>query len=293
MLKHQCFTNGAVIFSSGFGGASLSRMNPEPISTWGVGMKFDFRRRLLAGETLIGPLLTFAEPAIAEIMVATGYDWLFIDSEHGAFDAQGMLPLLQACGDCPAVIRVPANEDVWIKKSLDIGAAGIIVPQVNSAADAARALASCKYPPQGKRGVGIGRAHAYGIAFQEYMDTANTELAVIIQAEHIEAVEHIDSICDVAGIDAVLIGPYDLSASMGHTGEVTHPEVIAAISRVRDCCLEKGIRLGIFGISAAAVSPYLAQGFSLITLGVDALMLGKSAADLLAELRPDQASIKP
>ena len=115
-------------------------------------MKFEFRKRLLAGETLIGPMLTFAEPAIAEIMVTTGYDWLFIDNEHGAFNAQGMLPLLQTCGDCPAVIRVPCNEDVWIKKALDIGAAGIIVPQVNTAEEAARAVAFCKYPPQGRRG---------------------------------------------------------------------------------------------------------------------------------------------
>jgi len=256
-------------------------------------MKFDFRKRLLAGDTLIGPLLTFAEPAIAEIMAATGFDWLFIDSEHGAFNAQGMLPLLQTCGDCPAVIRVACNDDVWIKKALDIGAAGIIVPQVNSAAAAARAVASCKYPPVGSRGVGIGRAHAYGLAFQEYMDSANNDIAVIVQAEHIEAVDHIDSIVAVTGIDAVLIGPYDLSASMGHTGEVEHPDVVAAISRVRDCCLEQGVRLGIFGVSAGAVSPYMEQGFSLITVGVDALMIGKGAAELLEELRPDQASIRP
>jgi len=248
-------------------------------------MEFNFRKRLLDGETLIGTMLTLAEPAIAEIMVASGYDWLFIDNEHGAFNASGMLPILRANGDFPALIRVQRNEDVWIKKALDIGAAGVIVPQVNSAAEAARAVASCKYPPVGSRGVGIGRAHGYGITFQEYIDSANDNIAVILQAEHIDAVNNIENIIEVPGVDAIFVGPYDLSASMGRIGEVDHPEVIEAIVRVRDCCLEKGMRLGIFDVSADAVRPYLEQGFTLITVGIDALMIGKAASEMLLELR--------
>ncbi len=256
-------------------------------------MNFEFRKRLLAGETLIGTMLTMAEPAIAEIMVASGYDWLFVDSEHGAFNVVDALPLLRACGDCPALIRIPCGEAIWIKKALDIGAAGVIVPQVNSVDEAARVVAYCKYPPTGMRGLGIGRANDYGKGFEEYLATANDDLAVIVQAEHILAVDNIEQITEVDGIDAVFVGPYDLSASMGHTGDVGHPDVVAAISRVRDCCVSKGIKLGIFAVGAAGVTPYMQQGFSLVAVGVDAIMIGQAAVGLLEEVRADQASIRP
>ncbi|MCI0654130.1 MAG: aldolase/citrate lyase family protein [Methylococcaceae bacterium] len=246
----------------------------------------NFRQKLLRGETLIGTMITLPSSEMVEIMVDAGFDWLFIDCEHASFDSQVAQSLLQAAGErCPCVIRVPCGQDVWIKKMLDIGASGIIVPQVNSAEQARLAIQSCKYPPQGTRGVGLGRAHRYGARFSEYLNNANSDVAVILQAEHIDAVRCIDEITSLPGLDAILIGPYDLSASLGKIGNVADPEVLEAIDKVRDSCLKKELRLGYFGVSPAAVKPYMDQGYTLITVGVDVLFAQSAAADALAALR--------
>jgi 2-keto-3-deoxy-L-rhamnonate aldolase RhmA len=122
------------------------------------------------------------------------------------------------------------------------------------------------------------------LSFQEYVSAANEDLAVVVQAEHIEAVRNIEAIVAVPGIDAVLVGPYDLSASLGKLGQVDDPEVRAAIDRVTEACLKAGIRLGIFGMTAAAVKPYINAGYTLIVAGIDTVLLGRAAADLLDEL---------
>lgn len=244
-----------------------------------------FRSKLIAGEVLIGTLVTLPSPEAAEILVEAGFDWLFIDTEHSPFDAQQAQAILQAAGpDFPCVIRVPSGEEVWIKKALDVGVAGVIVPQVNSAEVAKRVVRLCKYPPEGSRGAGIARAHAYGLRFQEYVEKANEQVAVIIQAEHIDAVENIQSIAAVPGIDAVLVGPYDLSASLGKIGKVTDPEVQKAIGRVRKHCMDAGVRLGIFGATAKAVKPFIRQGYTLIAVGTDALFMATAARDALFKL---------
>ncbi len=255
-------------------------------------MNSGFRARLLAGERLIGTLVSLPSPEIAEMLAEVGFDWLFIDAEHGPIESERIQRLLQAIGGRrAALVRVPAGEEVWIKKVLDIGATGVIVPQVNSAEQAARVVGLCKYPPSGTRGVGIARAHRYGLGFSDYLALANDAVSVIVQAEHIEAVHDIEAIVRVAGIDAVLIGPYDLSASMGKPGQITDPEVRAAIGTVRDACLARGVRLGIFGLSAAAVRPYLDEGFTLITVGVDTVFLCQAARAALSDLgRPDRVT---
>lgn len=249
-------------------------------------MNHNFRMRLTSGEQLIGTMITFALPEVSEMLTEIGFDWLFIDVEHGPFDTRDAQMVLQGAGTrMPCVVRVASNQEVAIKRALDIGAAGVIVPQVNSAEQAAQAVRFCKYSPRGSRGVGLARAHRYGLKFQEYVDRANDEIAVIVQAEHIDAVENIEAIIQVPGIDAVLVGPYDLSASLGKLGQVDDAEVVQAIQQVTKVCLGAGVRLGIFGVSADAVKPFIEQGYTLITAGVDALMLGKSATDLLGELR--------
>ena len=222
---------------------------------------------------------------MTEILAETGFDWLFIDAEHGPFDPHDTQGMLQAAGDCPCVIRVPAGDEVWIKKALDIGAAGIIVPQVNSAEHAERLVRMCKYSPEGVRGVGLARAHRYGINFEGYIENANRETAVILQAEHKDAVANIESIVKVPGIDAILIGPYDLSASLGKIGQVSHPEVKAMIDHVMTVCHAADVKLGIFGVTPDAVLPYYRKGFSLIRVGVDSLFIVKSATETLNEVR--------
>jgi 2-keto-3-deoxy-L-rhamnonate aldolase RhmA len=246
----------------------------------------DFRARLLRGETLIGSMVALPSPEVAEIMAEVGFDWLFIDGEHGVFEARDLQATLQAAGTAtPCVVRVPVAAEAPIKKALDVGAAGIIVPQVNSAEQAAQVVRMAKYAPAGTRGVGIGRAHRYGLELREYLSTANDRTAVIVQAEHADAVENIEAIVGVAGVDAVLIGPYDLSASLGRMGQVDHPEVVAAIERVTQACFAAEVRIGIFGVSAEAVAPYIAKGFTLIVAGVDAMLLGQAARGLLGQLR--------
>ncbi len=244
-----------------------------------------FAEKLRNGESLIGTMVSLPSAEVTEILAETGFDWLFIDAEHGPFDPHDAQGMLQAAGNCSCIIRVPEGDEIWIKKALDIGAAGIIVPQVNSAEQAERIVQMCKYSPQGCRGVGLARAHRYGIDFEGYIKNANRETAVIIQAEHKDAATNIESIVKVPGIDAVLIGPYDLSASLGKIGQITDPEVEGIIDHITTACHAEGVRLGIFGVTPDAVLPYYRKGFTLITVGVDSLFIVKSAADALNQVR--------
>jgi len=244
-----------------------------------------FTERLRNGDLLIGTLISLNSPEIAEILSHIDYDWLFIDAEHGAFNPQQTQSMLQAAGETPCVVRIPAGDDIWIKKALDIGAAGIIVPQVHTAEQAELIINQCKYSPVGNRGVGIGRAHTYGIDFENTIKNANDETTVILQAESRAAIDNIEDIAKVPGLDAIFIGPYDLSASLGRIGEVDHPEVQDAINRVADVCKAANIKLGYFGINASAVRSAMENGFTLITVGVDTLFVIKTATETLEELK--------
>ena len=249
-------------------------------------MNLNFRSRLKKGERLIGTLVSLPSPEIAEILAEVGFDWLFLDTEHGVYNAVEAQAMLQAVGGrCAGIVRVPAGDDVWIKKALDIGADGVIVPLVRTAKEAAAIVSACKYPPEGTRGVGLSRAHKYGIGFEDYIEKANKEVAVILQVENRDAVNNIESIVAVDGLDAIFIGPYDLSASLGKLGQVNDPEVIAAINHVRDTCLRHKVGLGYFGATAEAVQPFIDQGFTLITVGTDSLLMARSAADALKTLK--------
>lgn len=244
----------------------------------------DFAVNLRAGKRLVGTLIALPSPEVAEILARAGFDWLFLDAEHGPFAPHQCLPLVQAAAPCPCLIRVPAAEPVWIGKALDVGAAGIIVPRIDSAADAERAVACAKYPPQGSRGLGLGRAHGYGASAGDYLKRANRDTVVVVQVETRAAVEDIEAIAAVAGIDAVLIGPNDLAASLGRLGELDAPEVVAAIDRVAAVCGGAGVAMGFFGATAEALRPYAERGFPLLVLGVDSLFLLESARAALAAL---------
>jgi len=234
-------------------------------------------------------MVTLPSAAIAEILADVGFDWLFIDGEHGPLETGDILAILQAVGNRVAcVVRVPGAEEAPIKKILDQGAEGIIVPQVNTVEQAASVVRYARYSPGGSRGVGLGRAHGYGMRFQEYLETANERVAVIVQAEHVRAVENIESIVKVEGIDAIFLGPYDLAASLGKMGQIDDPAVTDAIGQVTRTCQAAGIPLGYFGVSAAALRPFMERGYTLITAGVDTLFLAGAARRLLEELRGSQ-----
>ena len=249
-------------------------------------MNLDFRERLRRGDILRGVLLNLPSAAVAEILAQAGFDWLFIDGEHGAIDSRELVEILQAVErDIACIVRVPALGTAAIKRALDMGAAGILVPQVETAGHAADAVRLARYAPAGERGMGLARAHRYGFAFREYVTKANDAIAVIVQAEHVRAVENIDAIVAVPGLDAVFLGPYDLSASLGHPGEIGHPRVVEAIDHVTRRCQAAGMPLGYFGVDADAVRPFIARGYSLICAGVDCLLLGQGARRLAEELR--------
>lgn len=246
----------------------------------------DFRNRLKQGETLLGVFLTLPSPETAEIFACAGYDWICIDVEHSPMDAKSAQLLLQAAGrDFPCLLRLQSTEDVYIKKALDIGAAGVIVPFVNRVEDARRVVASCKYPPEGERGVGVGRAHGYAAGFAEYLSTANDHISVIIQAEHIDAVNRIEEIVRVPGIDAVLCGPFDLSASMGKPGRIDDTDVKEALVRVKEACRDASLPVGIFCPNPSAAKGLSAEGFTLIACGTDTMILVGAVNESIAALK--------
>jgi 2-keto-3-deoxy-L-rhamnonate aldolase RhmA len=244
-----------------------------------------FRDRLRAREVLIGPMITLSSPEVVQLMAGIGFDWLFIDTEHTPIEPPQVRSLLQAAGSTPCLVRLPSSDSTPIAKALDLGADGIIVPQVNSADQARHIVEQSRYAPVGRRGRGLGRAHRYGLTLAEYSETANDTVCVVVQAEHTDAVRNIESILDVPGVDAVLVGPYDLASSLGHIGDVNHPNVRAAIERVGTACFARGIPCGMVGVSAAAVRPYIDRGYSLILVGIDVFLLGDAAKALLKETR--------
>ncbi len=249
-------------------------------------MNESFVKRLLEGELLLGTILTLPSPEVAEVLSKSGFDWLFVDMEHTQLDGEHVQRILQAVGkEYPCLVRVPSMDEVWIKKVLDAGPAGIIVPHVNTPEQVRRVLSWSKYPPEGQRSAGISRAQDYGINLQDYMEKANKSLVIIPQIEHRTAVDNIESIVEVRGLSVLFVGPYDLSGSIGKLGKVDDPEVWQMIQRVRSTCSKAGLACGIFGVDAEAVKPYIEAGFSLIAIGTDMSYLSRSVEQTLLTLR--------
>jgi 2-keto-3-deoxy-L-rhamnonate aldolase RhmA len=243
-----------------------------------------FSKRIRSGDAAIGTLITTGSAENADVLAACGFDWLFLDCEHGAIGAAQAQLILQVVGRrIPTIIRVPENAEVSLKKTLDLGCEGVIVPMVNTADDARRAVAAAKYPPLGCRSVGIARAHGYGAEFASYVAEANTHTSVIIQIEHVRAVENVQEILQVEGIDGVFIGPYDLSGSMNRLGDVTHPDVQAAIETTRVACLEAQMPVGIFAMTTEAGVKAVQSGYAFVAVGIDTAMLANAGRAIVAE----------
>lgn len=251
----------------------------------------EFKRRLKAGELLVAPMITIASETIPEVLSGSGFDWFFIDAEHGIFETRDIQNTVRAAGHVPCLVRLASPQPTLVGKTLDTGAAGVIVPMVNTPEQATALVRAAKYPPDGTRGVGLGRAHGNGFRFNEYLSTANDDVVVVLQAEHIDAVDNIEAIVLTPGLDGILVGPYDLSASMGLIGQVDHPDVQAAIARVADSCKKQHIPLGVFGVSADAVRPYVDNGFNLVVAGVDTVMLGQAGRRMQEAVRSGNRDI--
>ncbi|HUU51391.1 MAG TPA: aldolase/citrate lyase family protein [Candidatus Heimdallarchaeota archaeon] len=249
-------------------------------------MKESFRQRLKQGDLLIGTFMTLPSSEIAEIFAETGYDWLFVDMEHTTLDVKDVQCILQAVGKkCSCIVRVPSSDETWLKKVLDAGVDGVIIPHVNTADEVRRIVKTCLYPPEGSRSVGLARAQKYGLQFEDYVKNANQTVAIIPQIEHIDGVQNIEEIVKVPGISAIFIGPYDLSGSLGKLGEIHDPQVQKSIAKIYDSCTQAGLPVGIFSMDTEVASFYIEHGFTLITVGMDILFIGDSAKDTLRKLR--------
>ena len=253
---------------------------------------------LRSGNVSIGAWMSTGHVSIAEILAAAGYDWVVVETEHTAIDVSEVLHLLMAIdgrGVIP-LVRLAGIDAVQAKAVMDSGAGGVLVPMVNSKADAMQAVGMVKYPPDGFRGVGLARAQGYGATFADYMARANDESLVIVQIEHVDAVRNIDEILSVPGIDGTFIGPYDLSSSMGVPGQLQHPDVLAAMRHVLEASLRHKVAPGIHLVHPDTARDELqkrvAEGYSFVALGSDILLLGdaaralqSAARDVLSELR--------
>jgi 2-dehydro-3-deoxyglucarate aldolase/4-hydroxy-2-oxoheptanedioate aldolase len=249
-------------------------------------MTVNFKERLQRRDRLIGTILTLPVPELAEICSDAGFDWLFLDMEHGLLDPSDVQRICQVVGDrCACLARIPVNEEVWIKKVLDVGVAGLIVPLVNTPDEAARAVRQSKYPPEGNRSVGITRAHQYGATFQEYVNSANQQTAVIIQVEHIKSVQNLEKILEVSDVDALFVGPYDLSASLGKPGQIFDEEVQQAILRVKTACAERNFPVGIFARDAETGKAALEAGYTLVAVGLDSILFSAAARRVVKLLK--------
>jgi len=205
------------------------------------------RQRLAAGAAVVGSWLSLGDCSIAEIMSRAGFDFLVIDLEHtptSVETAADMIRIVDLAG-CSPLVRLPEFSPALAKQVLDAGAHGIILPNVDSAELAQSVVRATRYPPHGTRGVGLYRAHGYGTAFQDYFDSSGSGLLVVAQIESRTGVEHIDEIASVEGIDAVMVGPYDLSADLGTPGDFHSATFTAAVGRVSDGARARGVATGI------------------------------------------------
>jgi len=237
----------------------------------------------------IGSWITIPHPSIAEIMAKSGFDWLVIDMEHspiGISEAEELIRVIHLCG-LPVLVRVGENNSNLIKRVMDSGASGTIVPMVNTKEQATQAVEAVKYPPAGKRGVGLARAQGYGILFEEYHGWVAKESTVIVQIEHIQAVKNIDAILSVDGVDGFIVGPYDLSASLGIPGQFDHPAMLEALETIKNV-VNKGTKHSGFHVVSPDVDAALAklqEGYSFLAFGVDFLFIGEMCREKLKSLR--------
>jgi 2-keto-3-deoxy-L-rhamnonate aldolase RhmA len=232
----------------------------------------ELRRKLHAGLTCLGTWVNFTDPCVAELLSGSGYDFLMIDSEHSAMDIESVQANVMAMkgSQVAPMVRVAWNDPVLIKRALDVGAAGILAPMVRSAADVQRAVEACLYPPAGIRGYGPRRPANYERHFADYIATANDNIVVWVQIEHIDAVNNIKDIVRVPHLDGVFVGSNDLSGSMGLLGQPRHPHVLEAIDRVIAAAHEAAVPMGIAGPPKPEDAwAWVQKGIQFITLGGD------------------------
>lgn len=246
-----------------------------------------FKKALKSGTKQIGVWSMLSSPVAVEIMSESDFDWICIDAEHSPVDVSNLLSLLQAgaAGKSHMVVRPAWNDPVLLKRVLDVGAQTVLVPFIQNAEEARQAVSACRYPPEGIRGVsGSSRASAYG-RMNGYLKKANDEICVLVQLETGAALEKIEEIAAVEGVDGVFIGPSDLAASLGHLGNPAHPDVQAAIQSAIEKLRGLGIPGGILTPNITEARRYLEWGFTFVAAALDMNLLIKGLNSALEEVQ--------
>ena len=237
-----------------------------------------FKRAIVAGPAQIGLWVALGNAYCAELAATAGFDWLLVDAEHGPNDVLTVLGQLQAVAPYPsqAVVRPPAGDPVLIKRYLDIGAQSLLVPMVDTAEHARELAAATRYAPQGFRGMATMTRAARWTRVGDYVARAREEICLIPQIETVRGIEHLDAIAATDGVDAVFVGPADLSASMGYAGQANHPAVVAEVERAIRRIQAAGKPAGILSQDEAVARRYLALGCKFVAVGVDAVIFARS-----------------
>ena len=240
-------------------------------------------------KTSIGSWVTLNNPSIAEIMADAGFDWLCVDMEHSIIDyaeAQQLIATIQSKG-IKAFVRVGENNTRIIKRVLDAGADGIIVPMVSTKEEAQKAIDSVKYPPKGMRGVGLARAQKYGFGFEDYKNNEADDIKLIVQIEHVDAVNNLEEILSLDEIDGTFIGPYDLSGSMGKPGKYDDDDVKEVLQRYEDIAKKHNKLIGFHVIQPdyKLVLDKIKKGYNFIAFSLDTLFLGSIARNQMRKLK--------
>ncbi|GHC20911.1 HpcH/HpaI aldolase family protein [Aidingimonas halophila] len=247
-----------------------------------------FKQRLTGDAAQFGCWAGFGNAYATEVLATTDFDWLLIDGEHAPNTVPSVLAQLQAVAPyTPApVVRLVDHDPALIKQVLDIGAQSLMIPMVNTAADAESLVRAMQYPPRGSRGIGGGltRATRWGNV-DDYLSRAHEELCLIVQVESRQALDNLSAIAAVDGVDALFIGPYDLSAGLGHPGNPGHPEVQAAIDDAIRTIQMIGKRVGVLATDPDDARRYHGMGCDFIAAGIDILLLKQAAAEVLASCR--------
>jgi 4-hydroxy-2-oxoheptanedioate aldolase len=255
----------------------------------------EFKRALAQRQLQIGLWSTLCSHIGAEVIAHSGFDWILLDTEHSPNEIPDLVHQLQAMtgGTASPVVRAAWNDPVLIKRILDIGAQSILLPYVQTVEEARRAVQAVRYPPKGSRGVsGSSRASQYG-RVKDYLNRADEEICLIVQIETRAALEQLESIAAVEGVDGVFIGPADLSASLGHIGQLQHPETQAALQDAAARLGRLGKAAGILTAAQADARRYIEWGYSFVAVGADTKLLADSADALAKSFKHTEAPPAP
>lgn len=254
-----------------------------------------FKRAILAGQPQLGLWVALATANCAELCAAAGFDWLLLDAEHGLNDVLTISSQLQAVApyQTHAIVRPPHSDAALIKRYLDVGAQTLLIPMVDTAEQASALVAATRFAPLGMRGIATMTRAARWTRVPDYLKRAHEEICLIPQIETVKGLENLESIAAVAGVDALFIGPADLSASMGYIGQAGHPDVVAEVERAIARIRAAGKPAGILTVDEKLARRYLELGCAFVAVGVDAILLAKAVDALHARFAGEVPNSSP